>query len=195
MSLVFVSSLSISVLLLTIRRGESGVGNWRILVKDTNVNGHKGTFINWRLNLWGQAINGSQQSNHPLPGEHEYHGTEAAIMTAPPYMLKTSTHTSLTPVSTATGTTDVKPTVTVISRPAAWTPPTSSQRDGMLIYVVILALATALSVIGLLVCNCPRFRDLVVEKKVRSLFPRRMNRDDSDNGISASESDSYPRVA
>ncbi|RAL68013.1 hypothetical protein DID88_008737 [Monilinia fructigena] len=36
--------------------GESGVGTWTITVKDTFVNEHNGTFTDWHLKLWGEAI-------------------------------------------------------------------------------------------------------------------------------------------
>ncbi|BCS27853.1 S8 family peptidase [Aspergillus puulaauensis] len=64
-------------------RGESGVGTWRVIVKDTNVNGHTGTFINWRLNLWGEAMDGSNQSLHPFPGEPMEYRTEVAVINPP----------------------------------------------------------------------------------------------------------------
>lgn len=52
-------------------RGEKGVGNWTVIVKDTNVNEFNGTFIDWRLTLWGESIDGSNQPLHALPSEHE----------------------------------------------------------------------------------------------------------------------------
>ncbi|KAJ5206234.1 Proprotein convertase P [Penicillium cf. griseofulvum] len=51
--------------------GESPIGDWSIIVKDSNVNEHSGTFIDWRLNLWGEAIDGAKQKLHPLPDEHD----------------------------------------------------------------------------------------------------------------------------
>src|SRR4051794_23869727 len=54
---------------------------WRIIVKDTNVNEHNGTFLNWRLNLWGEAIDGTSQTLHPLPGASESYGTMTATFT------------------------------------------------------------------------------------------------------------------
>ncbi|RVX69843.1 hypothetical protein B0A52_05677 [Exophiala mesophila] len=51
--------------------GESGVGNWTVIVKDTKENEFNGTFIDWRLNLWGEAINAQVQGSHPLPDEHD----------------------------------------------------------------------------------------------------------------------------
>ena len=58
------------------RRGESGIGNWTIVVKDTKVNQHNGTFLDWRLTLWGEAVDPAIQPLHPLPemtdDDHDY---------------------------------------------------------------------------------------------------------------------------
>ncbi|PYH89385.1 kexin precursor kexB [Aspergillus ellipticus CBS 707.79] len=51
--------------------GESGIGKWTVIVKDTNVNEHSGQFVDWRLNLWGEALDGSIQALHPMPTEHD----------------------------------------------------------------------------------------------------------------------------
>ncbi|KAF4548799.1 Kexin-like protein [Elsinoe fawcettii] len=51
--------------------GESGVGTWNVVVKDTNQNEHKGKFIDWRLRLWGEAIDGEKQELLPMPDSHE----------------------------------------------------------------------------------------------------------------------------
>ncbi|ODH14032.1 hypothetical protein ACO22_06720 [Paracoccidioides brasiliensis] len=59
--------------------GESGVGKWTVIVKDTVVNDFKGVFIDWQLNLWGEAINADIQGLHPLPDEHDHdHSTQLA---------------------------------------------------------------------------------------------------------------------
>lgn len=64
-----------SPILTMLHRGESGVGNWTIVVKDTKVNEHAGQFIDWQLHLWGEAINGREQRLYPLPTETDYvHG-------------------------------------------------------------------------------------------------------------------------
>ncbi|EEH07289.1 kex protein [Histoplasma capsulatum G186AR] len=52
--------------------GESGVGKWTVIVKDTVVNAHEGTFIDWQLDLWGEAIDSNIQKLHPLPTEHDH---------------------------------------------------------------------------------------------------------------------------
>ncbi|EGE77626.1 kexin [Blastomyces gilchristii SLH14081] len=65
--------------------GESGIGEWTVIVKDTIVNEHNGTFIDWQLNLWGEAINPKIQELHPLPTENDHdHDTEPAVVTTTP---------------------------------------------------------------------------------------------------------------
>jgi kexin len=67
--------------LIICRRGESGIGTWTVIVKDTLVNDFTGTFVDWRLNLWGEAIDGSSQLLHPLPDEHDDdHSIEDAVV-------------------------------------------------------------------------------------------------------------------
>nr|POE48337.1 kexin [Quercus suber] len=51
--------------------GESGVGTWTVVVKDTNINDQNGTFIDWRLRLYGESIDGSIQELLPLPTPHD----------------------------------------------------------------------------------------------------------------------------
>jgi kexin len=61
--------------------GESGIGTWTVIVKDTNVNGFSGVFTDWRLNLWGEAVDASTQQLHPLPDEHDDdHNIEDAVV-------------------------------------------------------------------------------------------------------------------
>ena len=58
-------------MLIDLFRGENGIGKWTVIVKDTQVNEFDGTFLDWRLNLWGESINGAIQELHPLPDEHD----------------------------------------------------------------------------------------------------------------------------
>lgn len=55
--------------MLTLTRGEPGVGDWTIIVKDTVVDDNSGKFVNWRLSLWGEAIDADKQELYPLPTE------------------------------------------------------------------------------------------------------------------------------
>ncbi|OGM49054.1 hypothetical protein ABOM_002349 [Aspergillus bombycis] len=163
--------------------GEGGIGTWKILVKDTNVNGHKGIFINWRLNLWGETADGSNQPLHPLPGESEVYDTEAATMTAAKHTLEAAADTSSVSPPSMTGTFDAETTATVVS-PAISTSLGSRQRD-LLIYVGILALIAFSSLAGLLVCNYSLWkRACSLKGKGRS--------DDFGSDIRSVENDMYP---
>ncbi|KAF1359573.1 KEX1 protease precursor [Lizonia empirigonia] len=52
--------------------GESGVGNWTVLVKDTKPGNEKtGTFTDWKLRLWGESIDSSKAKLLPIPSEHD----------------------------------------------------------------------------------------------------------------------------
>ena len=65
-----------------ILRGESGLGIWTVVVKDTLVNENNGTFVDWRLNLWGECIDASIQGLHPIPTEQD--DDHDAVTTAVP---------------------------------------------------------------------------------------------------------------
>ncbi|EGD91292.1 hypothetical protein H112_01090 [Trichophyton rubrum D6] len=58
--------------------GEKGTGVWTVIVKDTVVNDHNGTFLDWRLTLWGESIDPKIQKLHPLPDAHD-HDHDTAI--------------------------------------------------------------------------------------------------------------------
>ncbi|PNP86030.1 hypothetical protein FNYG_01086 [Fusarium nygamai] len=47
--------------------GESGVGKWTIVVRDTEKNSFKGSFTDWRLKLWGEAIEADKATLLPMP--------------------------------------------------------------------------------------------------------------------------------
>jgi kexin len=52
--------------------GESGIGKWTVIVKDTKKdNGFTGTFADWRLRLWGECIDPAKQQLRPIPDGHE----------------------------------------------------------------------------------------------------------------------------
>ena len=62
--------------------GESGIGKWKIIVKDTKVNKHNGTFVDWKLNLFGECINPSDQELLPMPNaeDDDDHDREDAVV-------------------------------------------------------------------------------------------------------------------
>ncbi|EKD18175.1 uncharacterized protein L3040_007651 [Drepanopeziza brunnea f. sp. 'multigermtubi'] len=51
--------------------GESGVGKWTIILKDTIVNEHSGKFIDWHLKLWGECIDASKAAHLPMPNDED----------------------------------------------------------------------------------------------------------------------------
>ncbi|KAI1360945.1 peptidase S8/S53 domain-containing protein [Xylaria arbuscula] len=51
--------------------GESGVGTWTIVIRDTKVNEHKGVFIDWHLKLWGESIDASKSTLLPMPTDDD----------------------------------------------------------------------------------------------------------------------------
>ncbi|KAH5155907.1 hypothetical protein HBH69_095120 [Parastagonospora nodorum] len=52
--------------------GESGVGNWTVIIKDViSGNNKKGTFVDWKLRLWGESIDAAKAKLLPIPTEHD----------------------------------------------------------------------------------------------------------------------------
>lgn len=51
--------------------GETGVGKWTVVVKDTNVDDKVGSLTDWKLRLWGECIDASKQTLRPMPTEHD----------------------------------------------------------------------------------------------------------------------------
>ncbi|KAL2173514.1 peptidase S8/S53 domain-containing protein [Thermothelomyces heterothallicus CBS 202.75] len=51
--------------------GESGVGTWTIVVKDTEINQYTGKFIDWHLKLWGETRDASKAQLLPMPTEED----------------------------------------------------------------------------------------------------------------------------
>lgn len=82
--------------------GESGVGKWTVIVKDTKVNEHQGTFTDWKLRLWGECIDPAIQGLRPIPSEHDDDDHDV-ITTAP-------AHTTTVSVPSPTGTVTGNPT-------------------------------------------------------------------------------------
>ncbi|KAE8441609.1 hypothetical protein EG329_004618 [Mollisiaceae sp. DMI_Dod_QoI] len=116
--------------------GESGIGTWTIVVKDTMVNEFNGTFVDWHLKLWGESIDASKATLLPMPSEHDDDNHDQIISTT----TIAGATTSVTPVSTPTtmmanptdhpdrpinvkpsGTTEDETTPTSTSSPAATT--------------------------------------------------------------------------
>lgn len=54
-------------------------------MKDTNVNEHNGTFTDWRLTLWGESMDPTDQPLFPMPTEHD--DDDHAIISASPTLV------------------------------------------------------------------------------------------------------------
>ncbi|KUJ24390.1 uncharacterized protein LY89DRAFT_572892 [Mollisia scopiformis] len=151
--------------------GESGIGTWTIIVKDTVVNEFNGTFIDWHLKLWGESIDASKATLLPMPSEHDDDNHDLVVSTT----TIAGATTSVTPVATPTslmanptdhpdrptkptGTTDEETSATATSSPAAttsassWLPsffPTFSSKTQFWIYgaaALILIFCSALGI-------------------------------------------------
>jgi len=104
--------------------GEPAVGNWTVIVKDTNVNNHSGNFTDWKLRLWGECIDAASQKMIPLPTEHDdddhddktddhhIHTTDVAVPTSTGEPMETPTDHPDRPVIP-------KPTSASTSQPAS----------------------------------------------------------------------------
>ncbi|ODA79192.1 hypothetical protein RJ55_04784 [Drechmeria coniospora] len=51
--------------------GETGVGSWTLVIRDTKDNAHKGTFVDWHLKLWGESIDPQKATKLPMPQEND----------------------------------------------------------------------------------------------------------------------------
>ncbi|KAL9016558.1 MAG: hypothetical protein Q9185_006095 [Variospora sp. 1 TL-2023] len=93
--------------------GETGVGKWGVVVKDTVVNEHNGTFVDWKLTLWGECIDASKQDLLPMPTEHDDddHDVESAVVsTATISSGAEETNLAANPTDHITRPVNVKPT-------------------------------------------------------------------------------------
>ncbi|KAF2482338.1 peptidase S8/S53 domain-containing protein [Neohortaea acidophila] len=108
--------------------GESGVGEWTVVVKDTNNNGHNGTFTDWRIKFYGEAIDASKQGLLPMPGRHDDDNHD--VVETQTATVGTTTVSAPTVTGEPPGNPDdhqhrpvnSKPTITTTSVPATPTP-------------------------------------------------------------------------
>lgn len=87
--------------------GESGIGNWTVVVKDTEVNQYNGTLIDWHLKLWGESIDASRATVLPMPSEHDDDDHDKTVVSTTTIIAST---TSLSLESSSTATATVIPT-------------------------------------------------------------------------------------
>ncbi|ODQ52302.1 hypothetical protein SAICODRAFT_58465 [Saitoella complicata NRRL Y-17804] len=53
--------------------GESGVGDWTLIVRDEKNSQYSGKLLNWRMTLWGESVDPALAVPHPLPGTDDDH--------------------------------------------------------------------------------------------------------------------------
>lgn len=58
------------------------MGKWSVVVKDTEVNEHNGSFTDWKMTLWGECVDPSTQELLPMPKEND--DDDHDVMTASP---------------------------------------------------------------------------------------------------------------
>ncbi|KAF2146820.1 uncharacterized protein K452DRAFT_294355 [Aplosporella prunicola CBS 121167] len=80
--------------------GESGVGTWTVIVKDTVENEYTGTFTDWKLRLWGECKDAASQQLLPMPTEHDDDDHDVIVV---------DPHTTSISVPTATGSPEGNP--------------------------------------------------------------------------------------
>ncbi|KAI9894675.1 MAG: pheromone processing endoprotease [Vezdaea aestivalis] len=109
--------------------GESGVGDWMIIVKDTEVNEYTGNLTDWKITLWGECIDPKVQELHPLPSEHD--DDDHDVISAPPVATTSiSVPTKVAPTITALPTDH--PDRPINEKPSETPPSTGGQKPGFL---------------------------------------------------------------
>lgn len=81
-------------------RGEDGVGTWTIVIMDGVENEITGSLVDWRITLWGEAIDAEKAELLPLPGANGDNNSD----TAPSADVKTTTLATSTSSDTAKAT-------------------------------------------------------------------------------------------
>jgi kexin len=165
------------------------------------VNGFTGRFVNWRLNLWGEAVDGSHQPLHPLPDGYGGGVTEVATITAP---IPISTPTETDKANSPEGLVNVNSFTTGETVPI----PATSSRDTALrhnfstysvhahafIITATLSMIIFCSAIGFCLCASRlrvHERSLYEQLEMRNTgrYPGQLRRHDIDSYRSSSETD------
>ncbi|ROW07887.1 hypothetical protein VMCG_03606 [Cytospora schulzeri] len=127
--------------------GESGLGTWTVIVKDTNVNEHTGTWTDFHLKLWGESIDASLAKLLPMPTEEDDDNHDdiatttmgASTVTPPPGGVQTApadVHTTApsdhpdrpinakptTTINPVTGEEEVLPSASASAEASSWLP-------------------------------------------------------------------------
>jgi kexin len=102
--------------------GETGEGEWTIIVKDTIENDHSGNFTDWKLQLYGESLDPRRATLLPMPEENDDVDHDVIATTG-----LVSTASIALPTSTADlGDPATHPTRPAISKPPGEAVPTSN---------------------------------------------------------------------
>ncbi|KAI0849633.1 peptidase S8/S53 domain-containing protein [Daldinia vernicosa] len=104
--------------------GESGIGKWTLIVRDSVVNDDSGKFIDWHLKLWGESIDASKATLLPMPNEDDDADHDITSTVTPP-----AATTSLPPNPDATNT--AEPTAVPTDHPDRPTKPSKTTGDNI----------------------------------------------------------------
>lgn len=94
--------------------GESGVGEWTLIVRDTQSGRNTGRWLNWQIKLWGESIDASRAVKLPLPGSEDEGKDKNNLPTATAPV----EHVSLTSMPTSHTPTETHPSRPINSKPA-----------------------------------------------------------------------------
>lgn len=100
-------------------RGESGLGKWTVIVKDTKVNEHNGTWTDFHLKLWGESIDPKLAKPLPLPTEEDDDDHDVIATTTVPPSIVTPPPGQTAPADIPTTTPSDHPDRPINSKPSA----------------------------------------------------------------------------
>ncbi|KAK9248622.1 peptidase S8/S53 domain-containing protein [Lipomyces tetrasporus] len=98
--------------------GESGVGNWTLTVYDTEKPELKGTFEDWTMRIWGEAIDPARAKPFPMPKAPAESTSSTTTANTPTPTTTTSTTTSEAIPTTSTTSTEQPVTSATVSAPS-----------------------------------------------------------------------------
>ncbi|KAK9326427.1 peptidase S8/S53 domain-containing protein [Lipomyces orientalis] len=98
--------------------GESGVGTWTLTVDDKEKPDLKGTFEDWTMRIWGEAIDPSRAKPFPMPKAPGDSPSSTTTVSTPTPIPTTSTTTSEAIPTTSTTSTELPVASTTVSAPS-----------------------------------------------------------------------------
>ncbi|KAH6687843.1 subtilase [Plectosphaerella plurivora] len=75
--------------------GETGIGKWTVVVKDSMSNEHKGTFTDFHMKFWGESIDADKATKLPMPSDNDDDDHAKVITTTKVAMTTSMTHSAV----------------------------------------------------------------------------------------------------